>query len=537
MIKLLKSADFLSFLVNAIFFGVFLFVGTLEYGGADDYFLAAVLEGGFGDGYNPHLYFVNTLYGALLIPLYSLIPSVSWYYVGELFAVFISLTVLGSLLVRLVGVKWGVVLTALLSAACSPIFYFQVQFTQCASILTAAGGASLIAYGLKPRKKSLLIVVFLILWGSFMRWEAFLMGLPFLAAAALVSIKDFNIGWKRAFVILSSIFFLIVGTHYIDKALYDNDRYRTYKEFQGPRAILGDSRNYEKTAVYNALEKEGVSGKDFYMAASWKFYDTQVFSVENMKKMAGYVKAYSYSFDLKKVSSKLVRALRLSMGHPICWIFFIFCLVVLISNPKRGLYPWLALFFIAIMVGYLISIERLVLRVECGFWIYGTALAIPLMGALKPLPQKIFVVAISLVFLSSVVFAPNSDSEKQREQYKQVSKYIEQHSQYVFLFSLPQYMSYARYAKPAYKSVEVGGLKNCISLGYWNQYLPEITEHLNKMGVQNPIRDVVQDNVIVVGDATLGDFLQRHYYDSIKVDTLDKIGNSIFYKYRLETAK
>jgi hypothetical protein len=70
-------------------------------------------------------------------------------------------------------------------------------------------------------------------------------------------------------------------------------------------------------------------------------------------------------------------------------------------------------------------------------------------------------------------------------------------------------------------------------LGYWTPYLPEITQTLAEFGVTNPIKDVVHDNVIVINEGRLVDFLQRHYYDSVAVDTLKVIGEMTFFKYRL----
>ena len=47
------------------------------------------------------------------------------------------------------------------------------------------------------------------------------------------------------------------------------------------------------------------------------------------------------------------------------------------------------------------------------------------------------------------------------------------------------------------------------------------------------MKDVVHDNVIVLNEPHLVDFLQRHYYDSVAVDTLKEIGEMTFLKYRL----
>ena len=61
--------------------------------------------------------------------------------------------------------------------------------------------------------------------------------------------------------------------------------------------------------------------------------------------------------------------------------------------------------------------------------------------------------------------------------------------------------------------------------------MPEITESLKEFGVVNPIKDVVHDNVVVIGENGLNDYLQRHYYDSVQVQVLHEIDDVVFYKY------
>ena len=101
--------------------------------------MAAVLTGAHGTDYNPHLLFVNAIYGSALLPLYHLFPKVGWYYIGEMFAVFASFTAVGYVLLRRCGERWGLLLAMLFTAMFASDFYLVLQFTQCASILSAAG--------------------------------------------------------------------------------------------------------------------------------------------------------------------------------------------------------------------------------------------------------------------------------------------------------------------------------------------------------------------------------------------------------------
>ena len=56
--------------------GIFLIVGVILKGGnycsLDDFFMASVMTGAYGGGLDPHLYFVNVIYGYILMPFYTL---------------------------------------------------------------------------------------------------------------------------------------------------------------------------------------------------------------------------------------------------------------------------------------------------------------------------------------------------------------------------------------------------------------------------------------------------------------------------------
>lgn len=48
------------------------------------------------------------------------------------------------------------------------------------------------------------------------------------------------------------------------------------------------------------------------------------------------------------------------------------------------------------------------------------------------------------------------------------------------------------------------------------------------------MKEAIHPNVIVINEGRLNDFLERHYYDKVNVDTVKAIGEKIFYKYSLE---
>ena len=70
-------------------------------------------------------------------------------------------------------------------------------------------------------------------------------------------------------------------------------------------------------------------------------------------------------------------------------------------------------------------------------------------------------------------------------------------------------------------------------MGYWTPYLPDIEAAFRERGLTNPMKDAVLDNVYVIDENGLVDYLQRHYYKHVVVDTVRNFNEMVVYKYSL----
>lgn len=486
-----------------------------------------------------------------------------------MFAVFLSFTVIGYVLLQRCGERWGTILTALFIALFASDFYLVVQFTQCASILSAAG-MLLFAYGVISKKKTLdchapngarndvrasvteaapfVLGVALMLWGSVMRWQAFLMGMPFFCLGLLFILRDC---WKAKTQVLASLAILFVSAftmHIFDQNIYKAPEYGNFIKFQNPRVILGDNSNYNQNAVYEDSEELGLSGKDYHMLTEWTLYDTEVFSVDSLMRYTGIIPPYRDTNPIEKIPHNLLSALGNALNSPLFWTWFILCLFVYLTNPKKFLYLWASLFIILALMAYLLAIGRLVYRVGSGFWLYAAVLTIPLFGKFSlNVPKKAIYIVLGFIAIANIfsyatsgeiVRDPTSGKSRtiaieDTTDYKQVFNYINKQPDKMFLLSMNAFMRFSHHRNPPYLAEPIGIYRNTVSFGYWTPYLPEVTEALKEYGITNPIKDVVHDNVIVLNEPNLADFLQRHYYDSVTIDTLATFGEMNFYKYRL----
>lgn len=560
-----RRAIIYSVAINSLFLALCLFFGDLKFGAIDDYFMATRLSGALGTEYNPHLIFVNAIYGYVLLPLYHLFPKIGWYYIGEMFSVFLSFTIISYVLLQRCGERWGAILAALFTALFASDFYLVVQFTQCASILSAAG-MLLFAYGVVENKRDrdchapdgarndirkaipFALGVFLMLWGSVMRWQAFLMGMPFFCLGMLFIIKNC---WKAKWHVIIGLAVMFTGAfamHNWDQNIYKAPEYQDFVKFQGPRVIFGDKKNYNQNAVYEDAEERGLSGKDYHLLTSWVMYDTEVFSVDSLQKYASLIPPYRDKNYKELFPQRLLNALSHSLHSPLFWTWFIFSLLVYATNPKKFAYLWASLALVLALVTYLLVMGRLVYRVEGGFWLYATAMSIPLFGRFTfNIPRKIVYIILGVITIVNIfTYATSGETVRNPSSgetgtlaiedstdYKAVFEYIDNQPDKMVLLSMNAFMRFSHHRNPPYLAEPIGQYRRTVSFGYWTPYLPEVKEALADFGVNNPMKDVVHSNVIVLNEPYLVDFLQRHYYDSVAVDTLKNIGEMTFLKYRL----
>lgn len=555
---LTKQALFYSLLINAIFFALCLIFGDLRYGAIDDYFMAGILTGIHGSGYNVHLTFVNALYGYMLLPLYYLFPKIGWYYIGELFSVYISLSTICFVLLRKMGMQWGLVLSVLFVSIFSADFYMAVQFTQCGSILSAAG-MLLFVYAITENdseKKSstfafLLGAILLLWWGSWLRWHSFLMGFPFFALALLLQVKKC---WDCKWLVLTSLTVLFCGAICMqkwDRSLYETPKYKTYMDFQSPRATLGDGNDYNQQAVYEDLEELGYSGNDFALLRSWTFYDSYVFSPDSLKPILESIRSHKYKTEVGQLPLEMLRVLIHSANYPIFIVWLVLCLGILYSKRSKWMYPWSSLLLILILLGKLFLIHRLVYRVENGFWLYASTLAIPFLGRLPSIPSALSRVFACVVLVATLWFYlmngvevrhPTSGNkgklaslqDSSIADYQKLFAYIDSMpDNTVFLASMKAYMRFAYYKNPPYLAEPTGSWRRIIPMGYWTPYLPDVETAFRERGLTNPMKDVILDNVYVIDENGLVDYLQRHYYKHVVVDTVRDFNEMVVYKYSL----
>jgi hypothetical protein len=399
------------------------------------------------------------------------------------------------------------------------------------------------------KKKNIFFAFVLALWGFCMRSDAFLMGVPFFACAMLFFLrKAYDCKYRFGLCVLMLVCGLW-GAKYFNDIHYSSPEYVKFSRFQPYRVMLGDKANYDKGSVYDEIEEMGIYREDFSLLTSWYFYDTDVFATDSLKKITNKILKYTPSVVWSVMPYSFLYRFGNSAVHPCCWVFCLISLALLLKGGKRSFYVLVAFVVMMAMVGYLIYLSRLLYRVENGLWFYATVLAVPLLKSFRPLPCRVYYTILGSLLIAYMGYffftrsyqrSPSSGrllevhrQDTNQNIYKEVFEYMDSFpDNTMFLVPMTVYQSFSQYRSPFYLSDSFGSWKRIVSFGFWTPYFPDVENSLRQYGVENPMRDVVKENVVVISnDEVLLDYLHRHYYENAEVDTLRNIGGVKFLKY------
>lgn len=549
----------LAIFINTFFLTICLAFSHLRWGGIDDYFMAGILSGIYGNEYNVHLPFVNAIYGYSLLPLYHLFPKISWYFVGELVGIFASFTIFTYILINKIGRNWGCILGVLFVAAYAKDMYVVMQFTQCAAALSAAGMIVLLnsfehLCENKIDKRNIVKIFFgiaFLWWGAFMRWEVFLMGIPFFAGALLLSARRY---WNVHLHVIISLLIVYMGAfafHEFNNSLYQTPEYKTFADFQPFRVLLGDGAFYNEQAVYEDLQELDLHPKDFDLLKKWMFYDNEVFAPESVQTITRLIDVYTTRPSLKSFPILLLQSVAQVANTPIFAIWLLFCMVLYISNKPKNCFLWITFFFIAGALAYLLYVNRLVYRVEVCLWLYATVLTIFFLKKLPYIRPKIAPIAMFVLmgiacyeyYSNRFVFrSPNNagnismDEVLGRTGYEHLFAFMDtEPDSTLFLVPMDTYMDFAEHRLPPYLNEPMGSWSRIVPLGFWTPYFPDIEQSFRRRGMVNPVKDLVKENVYFVSDIKFGlslkDFLETHHFQKIQIDTVKKFKDISVLKY------
>lgn len=308
--KIASNPLLLAFLFNLTAFLLSILIFDIKYEVSDDYITDAVLSGAFGTGYDPQLLFGNVILGYILVFLYKLIPTVSFYFILLITLDFISATVVLYLLFKKKTNAITVCMALIFLIFYSDDLYILIQFTKVASVAGIAGGL-LILHGLWEAEKHRAFYVvsgsLLMIFGSMLRFETIYIYAAFLVLTFLFhSISMFQkskndkvvsngknhsrqviAGIGIRFGICVLVIGMLFGLNYLGTRICSLDETHTdFNRFHGIRCSITDKTRPSFELVEDEYRELGLDAVDYVMINSWNFVDSEVYSDELLYKVA-----------------------------------------------------------------------------------------------------------------------------------------------------------------------------------------------------------------------------------------------------------
>ena len=542
----------LALAANVVVLTLSLILGGWKYESLDDFFMHSVLTGAYGGEYDIHLYFVNAIYGVFLWPFYKILPHVGWYPLFEKGIVFLSFSAITYIILRKYGNKLGGAFAFLVLSCVSLEFYLHVEFTKCACA-AAAAGILLFAIGNSEKKVSHLVWGCLFMVAGFVfRKEMFLLGLPVLAALLFFNTLQSKSIWKNSLIALAVLAGAIIGLKAFDASLFKNNEYEYYAAYQPVRAYFGDGAFYDLDAFSDELDERGIGSRDLRFLKAWNFYDNNVFSLDSMNALIKIAQRSLYEPNYLKMPFFVARSISDSLMKGSVWCWLLLCLAIIyFCNRKYWWVPWVSLSIIAICYTYLALVNRVVSHVEAGIWGYAVIFALFYAYKSNFAESKQTKGLIKIFLLIGIIGFANNITLFELDKIHRASKakniqaadwesflqYTKNNPGDVFLLPFDRYKELGSFLGKTYKAIEPGSWNNILSTGYWNIHLPPMNRELQKRGVSNMFKDIINDNVFVLNDKqslSFVPFYKEHYHEDLAIDTVKHFGKLFISKYRVK---
>ena len=171
-----------SIFINVVIFLCMIILGDVKFETSDDFVMQSIVSGAYSGNPNPHMMFINVLYGKVLAVLYNIFPNTSWYVYSLLFVGLMSFIVIGYVILEYIDKPISYIVLAVLIMFFSDDIYILIQFTKTASLAVISGSMLFLAGVIKEKvnKKQVIIGGFIVLLGVMLRYSTIYLAGPFI---------------------------------------------------------------------------------------------------------------------------------------------------------------------------------------------------------------------------------------------------------------------------------------------------------------------------------------------------------------------
>lgn len=309
---------------------------------SDDYDMTCILYGAIDGEYSPFILYSNIIWGYILTAFMKILPAVSWYYVLQLFFVFVALTGITYIVIKEKRMPLWILCPFLLVVVYE--FCIRITFTKTSGLLITCGYLFILYLIENNRKLSLhyLYGVVLIILGIWIRSSMFMLITEVFFVTFIVflykSFKEKRKCLRQCIYFITIVAFsyaCMLASGWYSRSVYNNDPvWGDYLETNSIRASLFDYGIPDYNTYKDEYESLGVSYEDYQM---WfKIYNRADDRLDS--KLISDIRQIAPASTHKSVFEKLDDAnhnlLNYLFTNTVFFLFILCCILLLMSDYR-----------------------------------------------------------------------------------------------------------------------------------------------------------------------------------------------------------
>lgn len=484
----------------------------------DDAGIANIAAGAFGED-SQYLIHVNIVIGWGLKLLNFLVPGFAWYTSASYLLLLFAFSAVGFILVEKFGFSSGGAVYLLLLITVGTDLFCRFQYTKNAAFLITSG-LLLVIRRFGEMKTSFWLGTTLCLFGSMLRFDLLF---PVLAVSFFVFLHLFwnlskpdRIKAAGSLLLIAAIGSTAFG---INRIAYKSDPgWDYFYRFNEARESLFDYKLQFMGPAHEYYDI-GVREPESALLKSWDIYDPEFFTTEKLNEMSAMIDREALLLSAFRFPTAFVSLL---FGNVyVIILLFSVALVLFERNRKKA---FTALLIVAVVIAGLFSLYwlgRMIERVQTSLTLSAALFILVLADYSHIKKRKRYTVvplvgaalAISMVFL--IPLKQNNDYYL-GSRLPTVSDFdaVRNDSAHLYILSTEHFDKAMGY--DVFSPRPPGYFKNMVFLGGWLINSPYEGKTLESFGAQNPFRDVVNNETLLLFESTMKHEINR--YINIRYD-------------------
>lgn len=513
----------------------------------DDILMRNIVSGAFGNN-DYHVVFINSIVGRFLSILYSLFANISWY---ELMHYLINFSSFSFLSYLIIAKKKNIIYLLIPIIVFAYQAYTRPQFTVTAAVSTTCGLVYLIEYINRNNSKYLLVGITFFSIGMMIRIEEFLACSFITAIFFLLSlvniIKENNkVKFKKVLIVICLCTIILMINVFINKLDYASDEWKNYSEFNYYRSALRDGGfpSYEDNIdMYNSVN---INSNAYVLFKNGNINDSSIFNIDAMKKIVQYKD--KEKIDIDQLYNFANNAIIFSFNNKDIFVFTILILIsiltIFITNKNKievlsTVFSGVAVIFCMWYVFY--TRKDFPSRVVIGLYgCYLTLISTQYIEGCKiyrsiKINKVLSLMLIVLFFVLSIdnmKFNKKEDIQKQIETANTIN-ILNSKKETLYLCCVGNNLNLQPTllnCLPRRANDNICSLGDCITGS------PIVKQQMEKYGINNPYKDVINNENVLIVDY-LGNSIDnvityiKDYYDAkAQYQCIDSIGDYSIYR-------